>query len=162
MKPLHLVRRFLRALVPRRPSDRDEAWVASVLRPSELVLWSRLPNHDRRYSIRVARRVAHELRDDRWVAVALLHDVGKLDAELGVVGRSLATVAGYVRPKMRRSSGRFGRYLRHEEIGAEMLRAAAARDEAIQWAAVHHHRDRWPDTGIPTPVAEVLEAADNA
>jgi HD domain len=167
MHPLHLVRRFFRASWPRPPNDADEAWVASVLTPAEFALWSRLPNHDRRYSIRVARQVEGELRgtpdaDERWVAVALLHDIGKLDASLSIVGRAVATMAGAVRPATRRSGGRFGRYLRHDVIGAEMLRVAGARAEAASWAAAHHHRDRWPDTGIPTRVAEALEAADNA
>jgi hypothetical protein len=168
MSPLHLVRRFVRSLWPGPPSEADETWVASVLTPAELALWSRLPNHDRRYSIRVARQAQRELAgteyagDDRWIAVALLHDVGKLDSSLGVVARSLATVTGALRPATRRSPGRFGRYLRHDEIGADMLRAAGARDEAAKWAGVHHHRDRWAQTGIPAPVAAVLETADNA
>jgi hypothetical protein len=167
MRPLHLVRRFVRALWPGSPSDADETWVASVLTPAELALWSRQPNYERRYSIRVARGVERALRgssdaDERWMAVALLHDVGKLDADLGVIARSCATVAGAIRPATRRSEGRFGRYLRHDVIGAEMLRVAGARVEVASWAAAHHHRDRWPETGIPARVAQVLEAADNS
>jgi len=167
VKVLHLARRFVRALWPGRPRDRDVAWVESVLTPEELALWRLLPGYDRRYSIRVARHVERLLvrtpfaDDPRWPAVALLHDVGKLDSALGVVRRALATVAGAVRPATRRSAGRFGRYLRHDEIGAELLRAAGARDEAARWAAAHHHRDRWEATGIPAPVAAALDAADN-
>jgi len=165
---VHLARRFVRALWPGRPRAADVEWVESVLTPAELTLWRRLPNHDRRYSIRVARRVEQLLSgtayapDSRWIAVALLHDVGKLDSALGVVPRALATVAGAVRPATRRSAGRFGRYLRHDEIGGEILRAGGARDEAARWAATHHHRERWPATGIPAPVAAALDAADNA
>jgi hypothetical protein len=168
VKVVHLVRRFVRALSPGRPRDTDVAWVESVLTPAELAVWTRLPNHDRRYSIRVARRVEQLLsttgfaHDPRWPAVALLHDVGKLDSNLGVVRRAFATVAGAVRPTLRRSRGRFGRYLRHDEIGAELLRAAAARDEAARWAGAHHHPERWHATGIPAPVAAALDAADNS
>jgi len=168
MHAVHLARRFVRTLRPGPPSRADEAWVASVLTPVELDLWARLPNHDRRYSIRVARRVQRDLdgteyaEDGRWLAAALLHDVGKLDASLGVVGRSLATVVGAVRPSVRQSSGRFGRYLRHDEIGAAMLRAAGGREEAVEWAGAHHHRDRWARTRIPLPVATALETADNS
>lgn len=168
MKPVHLVRRFVRALWPGRPRDTDVAWVESVLTPAELEVWRRLPDHDRRYSIRVARRVEQALagtdyaRDPRWPAVALLHDVGKLDSALGIVRRAVATVAGAVRPATRRARGRFGRYLRHDEIGAELLLGVGARDEAVRWAAAHHHPHQFEATGIPGPVAAALVAADNS
>jgi response regulator RpfG family c-di-GMP phosphodiesterase len=167
VKPVHLARRFVRALWPGPPRAADVAWVESVLTPAELSLWRRLPNHDRRYSIRVARHVQRSLAgteddDHRWPAVALLHDVGKLDAGLGVAGRTLATVMGVVRPRTRQSSGRFGRYLRHDEIGEAMIRTAEGREEAAAWAAVHHHRERWASSGVPRPVAEALAAADDA
>lgn len=157
----------MRALWPGPPRATDIAWVESVLTQAELSLWRRLPNHDRRYSIRVARQVQRSLAgtehdDPRWQAVGLLHDVGKLDTGLGVAGRTLATVTGVVRPRTRQSSGRFGRYLRHDEIGGAMIRAAAGRDEAAVWATAHHHRERWAGSGVPPPVAEALAAADDA
>jgi hypothetical protein len=175
-KPLHLFRRFVRALWPGPPRRRDVEWVEGILDPGELALWRSLPNHDRRYTIRVARLVEQHLAgteyvgDQRWLAAALLHDVGKLDASLGVVGRSVATVmgaaAGPARVDRWAHGGGFRRrvawYLHHDERGAERIRAAGGRDEAARWARVHHHRDRWPSSGVPTPVAEALEAADNA
>jgi HD domain len=169
VKPLHLVQRFVRALRPGPPRPAEAAWAESLLTPPELALWLRLPNHERRYTIRVARHVQRALagtsyEDDRWPAVALLHDVGKLDAGLGVSGRTLATLAGVVRPRTRSSGGRFGRYLRHDEIGEQMLRAAGSRDEAAVWAGAHHHPERWGSTVaiVPLPVADALAAADNA
>jgi hypothetical protein len=176
VKPFHLVRRFVRALWPGPPRARDVAWVEGILEPGELALWRELPRHDRRYSIRVAKDVEGRLAgaayagQSRWLAVALLHDVGKLDAGLGVVGRSVATVMGAAAGRARvdrwtSSTGfrrRVGAYLHHDERGAERIRAAGGRDEAARWALVHHHRDRWPASGVPVPVAEALEAADNA
>jgi len=139
-----------------------------VLTPEERALWDRLPNHDRRYSIRVARRVDELLAgseyagDPGWAAIALLHDVGKLDSGLGVPGRVAATIASVVRPSTRHARGRFGRYLRHDDLGAQLIRAAGGREEAARWAAAHHHPDRWAATGIPAPVAAALAAADDA
>jgi hypothetical protein len=86
------------------------------------------------------------------------------------MGRSVATVLGAVAGRARvdgwtRSSGfrrRAAWYLRHDERGADRIRAAGGRDEAARWARAHHHRDRWPESGVPIPVAEALEAADNA
>jgi hypothetical protein len=176
MKPVHLARRFVRALWPGRPRARDIAWVESILEPTELAVWHELPRHDQRYTIRVAKLVEQRLAgtefagDPRWLAAALLHDVGKLDAGLGVVGRSAATVLGAVagRPRVDRWAHtpgfrrRAAWYLRHDERGAARIRAVGGRDEAACWARAHHHRDRWPESGVPIAVAEALEAADNS
>jgi hypothetical protein len=124
----------------------------------------------------VARRLQEELAgteyadDPRWSAAALLHDVGKLDAGLGVVGRSAATVMGAVAGPARidrwaQTSGfrrRAAWYLHHDDRGADRIRAAGGRDQAARWASAHHHRSRWPASGVPITVAEALEAADNA
>jgi hypothetical protein len=40
------------------------------------------------------------------------------------------------------------------------LRAAGARPEAVAWAAAHHRRVLWPDTGIPPEICQILAAAD--
>ena len=176
VKPLHLGRRFVRALWPGRPRERDVASVESILEPAELRLWRSLPHYDQRYSIRVAKLVAERLAgtefagQPRWLAAALLHDVGKLDAGLGVFGRSVATVMGAVAGPARidrwaQTSGflrRVAWYLHHDERGADRIRAAGGRDEAARWARAHHHRDRWLGSGVPIAVAEALEAADNA
>jgi len=176
VKPLHLVRRFFRALWPGPPAARDVAWVESILEPAELTLWQELPNHDRRYSIRMARLVEANLADTeyagqaRWLGVALLHDVGKLDARLGVMGRSAATVLGAVAGRARVSRWtsatgfrlRTATYLHHDERGAARIRAAGGREEAARWALAHHHRDRWPASSVPGRVAEALAAADDA
>src|SRR5690348_13094971 len=107
-----------------------------------------MPAADRRESVRVARQVQAELGDDpRLLAAALLHDVGKTDARLGPVGRALATVAGGIAgrdiaPAWQQRGGvarRFALYLRHDEVGAGILRMADARPEAVAWAAAHHH-----------------------
>jgi hypothetical protein len=176
MRPAHLARRFVRSLRPGAPRVEDVAWVEGILDPDELELWRSLPEYDRRYTIRVARLVDEQLAgtdfggDDRWLAAALLHDVGKLDAGLGVVGRSVATVMGAAGGTARvdrwaHTSGfrrRVAWYLRHDERGADRIRAAGGREEAARWAWAHHHRDRWAESGVPAPVAEALEAADNA
>jgi hypothetical protein len=176
MKLLHLSRRFFRALWLGPPRSQDVAWVEGILEADELALWRSLPNHDRRYSIRVAKLVEEGLAgtehagQPRWLAAALLHDVGKLDAGLGVFGRSVATVmgaaAGPARVERWAHTGGFRRrvawYLHHDQRGADRIRAAGGRDEAARWARAHHHRDLWPASRVPMAVAEALEAADNA
>jgi hypothetical protein len=171
----HLTRRFVTSLSSAEPAASDDSWVRSVLRPGEYELWSRLPNHDRRHSIGVARRVEHALAgtefagDPRWPTAALLHDVGKLDADLGVFGRVGATVVGAAAGRDRaeewsRGDGitrRVGRYLQHGEIGAEQIRRVGGTEEAARWAAAHHDRSAWASTGIPEPVVTALHEADD-
>ncbi|MCZ7526024.1 MAG: HD domain-containing protein [Acidimicrobiia bacterium] len=175
MRAAHLARRFVGALWPGRPRAVDEEWVARVLLPGELALWRRMPRHDRRHSIRVARAVQAALagtvhdEDSRWLAAALLHDVGKLDAGLGVYGRVVATLAGGAAghemadawSARRGFTRRVGLYLRHGELGADMIRLAGGREEAARWAAAHHDRASWTATAIPSEVVAVLDAADD-
>ena len=175
MKIVHLTGRFFGSLSRRPPSATDLAWVESVLGPSADALWRRQPTYDQRHSLAVARGVQDALAgteyadDTRWVACALLHDIGKLDARLGVYGRVVATVAGAaaghdMADAWSEKTGitrRVGLYLRHPELGADRIRIAGGPEEAARWAAAHH-TSPWPDDlGIPQPVAVALDACDN-
>jgi putative nucleotidyltransferase with HDIG domain len=160
----HLAGRFLRAHRPGGPPAGDRDWVASVLTAAELDLWRRLPGHDRRHTVEVARRVETALQgtsyagDTSWTACALLHDVGKLESGLGIYGRVVATLAARAgRPGLSR---RISLYLRHGELGADMIRTAGGREEAALWAAAHHRRPEWAALSLPSPVIEALAEAD--
>jgi HD domain len=171
----HLTRRFVDALRPGGPRATDLEWVTTVLEPDELTLWARMSGHDRRHSIRVARRVERILSDtrhagdSRWLAAALLHDIGKLDAGLGPFRRVGATLAGAaagheyaeVWSTKRGITRRVGLYLRHPELGAARIRMARGREEAARWAAAHHQPDAEEASGLPPPVAAALRAADD-
>jgi hypothetical protein len=116
----HLARRFTGSVSRREPTAQDTAWAESQLLTPELELWRRLPVADRRHSIDVARRfesMGEWTREE--TAGALLHDVGKLESDLGTWGRVAATVVG---PRTRR----FRLYYDHESIGADMLTAAGS------------------------------------
>jgi hypothetical protein len=171
----HLVRRFVGALRPGGPSAPDRAWVATVLDPGELQVWERMPGHDRRHAVGVARRVEIALAstdqagDRRWLAAALLHDIGKLDAGLGVFGRVGATLAGAaaghewadVWSTKRGITRRVGLYLRHPELGASRIRVVGGHEEAAVWAGAHHTPAAWADTRFPPVVVDALVAADD-
>ena len=174
VRSAHLVGRFFSSLlpIPVRASDRE--WVAAVLQPAELDLWSLLSLADRRESIAVARRTEAALAgtdhagDTRWLAAALLHDIGKLDARFGPVRRALATLAaGVLGPRRVESwvdrSGfarRCALYMLHDQLGADRVKITGGRQEAAVWAGAHHRPGLWPETGIPTVVAVALAAAD--
>lgn len=180
----HLSRRFFAALSNRGPSETDRAWVESVLSAQQYALWARQYRPDRRHSALMARKVerwlANQLRSDAlatsmvesdstdWViAAALLHDVGKIEANLGTWGRVFATVVikvvGSERvaqwTKQRGWRGRVASYLQHPEIGAELLRDAKSDPGTVAWAAEHHKpAAQWT---IPAEIAQVLHRFDN-
>jgi HD domain len=175
VKLTHLSGRFVRALWPGRPRTSDVAWVETVLPPAAYSQWKLQPSHDCRHTIRVGREVQARLAgtpyadDPRWLAAALLHDIGKLDARLGVYGRVVATVSGAATngdlaeawSDKRGFTRRVGLYLRHPERGADRIRLAGGPEEAAQWAAAHHDPGSWDALGIPRPVVDALAAADD-
>lgn len=160
----HLATRFFTSLRP-RVDGADVAWAQLILTPAELTTWRAMSRADQSESLAVARRFARAAGPDvapKFIAAALLHDVGKTDAHLGTVTRVGATVvAGVVsHGRARRWPNRVGRYISHDDRGAEVLAAAGARPDAVAWAGAHHRRHQWPDTGIPTEICELLAAAD--
>ena len=112
----HLVSRFFGALSGAQPLREDLKEVESLLLDSELLLWQKLPTMDQRHSINVLRRFIN-LRPGATrpeMRAALLHDIGKLQSNLGVLGRVVATLVG-------RRGERFTAYHDHEKIGSQML-----------------------------------------
>ena len=112
----HLVSRFFGAISSVSPSSEDLAEVESLLLDGEFRLWQKLPAMDQRHSIAVLRRFT-TLRPDATrpeLRAALLHDIGKIESNLGVLGRVVATLVG-------RRGARFTAYHDHEIIGSQML-----------------------------------------
>lgn len=176
----HLTRRFLSALSPAGPSPTDEAWALGWLLPGEQRLWHRMSGPDRRHAVRVARDALARLGDGgppvgRAVAAsALMHDVGKVEADLGTVRRALVTAAAMVvgrsrlgGPPTAAAGGgaelagwrrRVQLYLTHDRVGAALLRGAGSDPLTVSWAAEHHQpADRWT---VDRRVADALKAAD--
>jgi hypothetical protein len=170
----HLVARFFRSLRPIPPTRTDDEWVAGFLTPAEQALYAAMPTGDRRHAVDGARATAESVpepfRTDA-VEAALVHDVGKRHARLGVVGRSFATGIGWVvRGDARRTAlagrqgwlGRAGRYLRHDPVGAAEVEAAGGSPLAVAWTAGHHHRDAFSSLPAPAHVVAALDSADHA
>lgn len=167
---VHLTRRFLGSLRPGGPSATDCSWVESTLSGAEYGLWCRMSGPDRRHSVQVGRDVERMLGNEATaptLAAALLHDVGKIDADLGTWGRVIATlsakVAGQEAAKLWiKSSGftrKVGLYLHHPEIGADMLELAGSDPLTVSWTEEHHRpADQWT---VPAEIAAALDTADN-
>jgi hypothetical protein len=125
-------------------------------------LWRSQSPLDRAHTLAVARQVAVADADSgppRWlVAAALLHDVGKAHADLGIVGRIAAALLELAH--IRRAPGRLGAYLSYPERGASMLIDAGADPRVVAWAREHHvSRARWSGV-VPLEDALLLARAD--
>ncbi len=104
------------------------------------------------------------------LAAALLHDVGKLDAHLRTYGRVVATLAGESggprrgrRPQWTPTNGftrRVGLYLRHPELGGDLLALAGSDPLTVAWAREHHlpPEERWT---VDPDLAGALHEADD-
>lgn len=170
-----LLRRFVDSMRAARLSPDDRACAASLLLPSEYELWARLAPHDQVHTVRVAKVTRSKLAgtayegDGRWLGAALMHDVGKLEANLAIHERVAATLAGRAvglstaTRWARGSRGlirRVGLYLTHGAVGAAMIRRAGGRQELAAWAGVHQAYDPPAESIIPAQVARALSEAD--
>ena len=170
MRPGHLARRFFGSLWPAGPRPAAEDWVCSLLSEAEQRLWRRMSRAARRHAVGVARRVEHALGAEAAppvLAAALLHDVGKVSAGLGTYGRVVATLAGAAAggtmagawTEGRGFTRRVGLYLRHPEVGADMLALAGSDPLTVTWAREHHlPAEEWT---LPRRLAEALKEADD-
>lgn len=169
-KAAHLSRRFVSSLWPLGPSRDDDAWAREWLSPEEERLWARMSRTDRRHAIGVARRVEASLGDQVTtpaVAAALLHDVGKIEARLGVYGRVVATLSAAVAgremahdwARTRGYTRRIGLYLLHPKLGGDHLGMTGSDELVERWAREHHlPEDQWT---VDLELGRVLRAADD-
>jgi hypothetical protein len=131
-----------------------------------------MSNPDRRHAVLVARRVETLLGPDASrpvMAAALLHDVGKIDARLRTYGRVIATVSGRAVghdpgiiedwTRTRGFTRRVGLYLKHPELGADLLTLAGSDGLTIAWAREHHlPTEEW---SVPAEISWALKEADD-
>lgn len=99
--------------------------------------------------------VASGVSDPDVIVAALMHDVGKRHAHLGVIGRIVASIL--IPLRILPLSERLTTYRDHAIIGARELAAIGAPGLAIDFAL--HHQDERPATIDPV-VWEELVAAD--
>ena len=132
---VHLARRFFFVWRAAGLAPYEQLEAAAVLMPAERRLFWEQSVPDQRHGLECSRRVAAQRPDDREAQrAALLHDVGKRHAGLGVIGRAVATIAGRLRipgPAAWRS------YRDHGERGAGDLIAAGSGGLVVEYARRH-------------------------
>jgi hypothetical protein len=128
--PLHLAKRFFGALGRAPIGESQIELVQATLLDSEFALWSAMMPIDKKHSIKVMSRFMqiYPQATATQVRASLLHDVGKLESNLSVFERVLATIVG-------ERGSRFAKYHAHEKIGAQMLRQAGSDEETWQLVA---------------------------
>lgn len=153
----HLAARFFAAVRARPLTGDEQAWIASRLGPAELAVFADQPVHDQRHGLTAARWMESEARDrPDMVRAAMLHDIGKRHARLGIPGRVVASLAMKLHLPLR---GRFSRYRDHGPLGADELRGLGT--EAIVWRYARCHHGA-PDPDIDPADLAILDRADRA
>jgi putative nucleotidyltransferase with HDIG domain len=132
----HLTARFFRVTVARPLDEVEHRQVQALLRSDERHIFESQPAIDQRHGFEAMERIraAHGNRLDLQRA-ALLHDVGKRHARLGVLGRVVATLFAKLQLPVR---GRFRSYLEHGPLAADELKQLGAEGIVIDFARDHH------------------------
>jgi hypothetical protein len=153
----HLFRRFIEVATARRLNQSEQTFIESLLDNSaEGSLFFGQARADRRHGFRAAHKMSLLAPGRRDLArAALLHDVGKQHARLGIFGRSVASALVKLRL---RPSGRLAAYLDHGRLGAIDLDEAGC--EAVVTGFARHHHDSRPDS-ISRADWTLLELADS-
>ena len=118
------------------PLDADErVWVNDCLTGPEWDAFVNQPDIDQRHGHDAGRVAASRGADPSVVRAALLHDIGKRHAALGLVGRMLASVAIRLRLPLWKKARI---YRDHGAFGSEELRDWGAEALVVDFALNHH------------------------
>ena len=163
------MKRFFVSVFTNNYDPKIEKDLLSLLNDKEKSLYFSQPRVDRVHSIRNAKSVIEgdpEGYDDVLVVAAALHDVGKAQANLGILGRVLATISQGILPVqlLRRWEGEEGfrkdisQYCFHGENGAALLDEAGSASIVVMWARRHH--ERADDVPVSADIFAILSRAD--
>ncbi|MYB78621.1 MAG: HDIG domain-containing protein [Acidimicrobiia bacterium] len=132
----HLARRYREGVFSTPLGTAEWNWVESLLTDPERVAFREQLTADQRHGYQAARAAEAILGSDRTgVRAALLHDIGKRHARLGLVGRALVSAAIRLKvPLWRRART----YRDHGRIGSEELAGWGAEALVVEFARNHH------------------------
>ncbi len=151
----HLTRRFFDYLAASPLDDAEIETVRTWLGDAEQKIFFEQSSRDQAHGFYAAQVVyADGGGGQSAVRAALLHDVGKRHASLGVIGRVLASLVIKLNLPLTR---RMQLYRDHGPIGAEELRRINCEELVVDFAR-HHHASR-PDS-IDRKVWDLLQKAD--
>ena len=151
----HLVRRFFDTLFSRALLSSEIAAIDDWLSTEESAVFYSQSVVDQRHGYHAALSViAAGVGDTTTIRAALLHDIGKRDARIGILGRSIASLLiGLGWPMTKRMA----LYRDHGESGSRELAELGCEPLVIEFA-LHHHRAR--PLSINAATWHILQAAD--
>jgi putative nucleotidyltransferase with HDIG domain len=150
----HLTRRFFDVLFSAPLDAAERMAVEGWLDSGQAWVFFSQPDPDQRHGFHAALVVIAGGGDLDVIRAALLHDVGKRHARLGVVGRTCASLAMRLGLPL---TGRWQLYRDHGETAARELDSLGCGDLIVDFAR-HHHGERPP--GISTSTWDLLQLAD--
>lgn len=153
--PAHLIRRFFDVASARPLSVVEVEAVAGWLADPLQEIFFEQSAEDQRHGYHAAlTTISLGFDEPEVIVAALCHDVAKRHARLGLIGRSMASVAILAGVPL---TDRMMAYRDHGLVGARELAAAGAPGLAVDFA-LHHHGAR--PASIPSDVWEALVEAD--
>lgn len=151
----HLAKRFVDFVTARPLFVEEVDLVRSWLSPSEAEIFFAQSPKDQAHGYQAGSLVAaRQPSRIELIKAATLHDVGKRHADLGVVGRTLASLAIKLGLPMTR---RMESYRDHPGLGADELEAAGCSATVVMFTRWHH--DDRPES-IPFDDWQLLIEAD--
>jgi putative nucleotidyltransferase with HDIG domain len=150
----HLSRRFVDVLLSTALDAAERTAVEMWLDNGQAWVFFSQPNPDQRHGFRAALVAIAGGGEMDVIRAALLHDVGKRHARLGVLGRTFATIAIRLGLPM---TTRWRLYRDHGETAASELESLGCEGVIVDFAR-HHHGGRPLD--IPTVTWNLLQLAD--
>jgi hypothetical protein len=151
----HLFKRFFDFTLAKPLDANEAAAVESWVTPEEAAIFFEQDPRDQAHGYAAAMAVVGDGHDIDVVVAALLHDVGKRHARLGVVGRSLASILIKLGLPLTK---RMKLYRDHGALAATELLSIGSSRIVIQFAR-HHHGPR--PAGFDEPAWGALQNADN-
>ena len=137
----HLALRFFDVLTAKPLSASEVDTIESWLAPPLKELFLEQDNVDQRHGYQAAVNVIDQgFHSGDLVTAALMHDVGKRHAHLGILGRTAASLMILARIPLTK---RFRAYRDHGSVAAGELAERGASPLAVDFA-LHHHRERPP------------------
>lgn len=167
------VGQFVRALAAYRGlNEWEQRWVREHLSPGEEALFWQMSAIDRKHAVRVSLRAAAMARSDpsltesgrrALIRAGLLHDIGKVHGEIGLLDRVAVVVLWRVAPGIAKRLVAWGReehargakapwllgglcrafYAQavHAERGAAMAKQAGVEETVVDLIRLHHRPD---------------------
>ena len=153
--PTHLFRRFFDVAFARPLTASERVAVDGWLSTETAALFFAQADSDQRHGYHAALTlVAGGIHERDVVMAALLHDIGKRHARLGLLGRSVASVLILLRLAL---TERMRTYRDHGMVAARELAGLSVPPLVVDFAM--HHHGRRPPTIDPT-IWDALVVAD--